>query len=159
MTLTNKAYEEFLSHSNPKAIVAMFSVLFPPIPPGPFVFSQAELASLLNTAASLPHSHSSLQQPSRMPKDSGGYGWHKGLHGLFVSTYMLRRGNSRNIYSELVITDFIINHRAAPGMLLCRSCHPGNLPEALSEFFQDSTKLLAKEHPNLKCSQKKLNLP
>lgn len=44
-----------------------------------------------------------------------------------------------------VITDFIINHTAAPGMLLCRSCHPRSLLEALWEFVQDSTKFLAKQ--------------
>lgn len=46
MTLTNKAHEEFLSHSNPKTVAIMFSVLFPAVPVGPFAFSQAELASL-----------------------------------------------------------------------------------------------------------------
>lgn len=64
----------------------MFSVLFPPIPLGPFAFSQAELASLLNTAASLLHSHCSLWQPNKMAKDCGEYGWHKGLIGVFINT-------------------------------------------------------------------------
>lgn len=62
MTLTNKAHEELLSHSNPKTVVVMFLALFPPIPLGIFAFSQAELASLLNAAASLPYPHNSLWQ-------------------------------------------------------------------------------------------------
>lgn len=45
--------------------------------------------------------------------------------------YVPGRGNSRNIYDEHVITALIVNHWAAPGMLLCWFCHPRNLMEAL----------------------------
>lgn len=134
----------------------MFFILFPPIPLGPFAFFQAELASLLNAAASLPHPvipHGSWEQ-----KGKGlWWVWRTQRSPWTVSISIFRRENIRNINSEHVIRDFSFNHRAVPGMLLCRSCHLKNLPQALWECVQDSTKLLAKHntmdlHPNLKHS-------
>ena len=147
MTFTNKAHEEFLSHSNPKVIAAMFSVLFPPIPLGPFAFSQAELASLLNTTASLPHSHSSLQQPNRMAKDSGGYGWHKGLHGLFLNTCLEGETAETFIVNLLLQASSLITKQlqeccsADLATLETSRRHFGNLSKIPSNFWPSSNTL------------------
>lgn len=162
MTLTNKAHEEFLSHSNPKAIAAVFSVLFLPIPRGPFAFSQAELASLLNTAASLPRSHGSLRQPDRTAKASGGNGWHKGLHGLFP-TCLEGKPAETFILNMLLQTSLLITEQlqeccsADLAALETSQRHFGNLSKTPPNFWSSSN--ILDLHPNLKSSQKKLNLP
>lgn len=141
----------------------MFSGFFPPIPPGPFAFSQAELASLLNTAAFLPHSHSSLRQPNRMAKDSDGYGWHRGLHGLFLNTCLEGKTAETFRVNLLLQTSSLITEQLQEccsvdlaTLETSRRCF-GNLSKIPPNFWPSSNTLDL--HPTLKHSQKKLNSP
>lgn len=137
----------------------MFSVLFPLIPLGPFAFSQTELTSLLNTTATLPHSQSSLRQPNRKAKNSGGYGWHKVLHRLFLNTCLEGETAETFIVNMLLQTSSLITEQlqeccsADFATLEASWRHFGNLSKIPPNFWPNSNTLDL--YPNLMHSLKK----